>query len=219
MGIAQAGIVFKPTAPITDVAAFVSSLCGKEMKQIEHPAVRQFDIRNPGDVMVQSFGDSWFICNNDLVWNFLEFPQTDITPAYQSLGRPEMFMLFCHYDSGDSYGYAFFEHGKRTRSRLQTIETANQPGLIEYGTPEDFEQRWLSASFYIEEDDCPIEERQKIYFQGDRKIEVPEHFLTKQIMEEAMLNKFGVCPWDTELEPVYYFFKAQEKKKAWWRVW
>ena len=161
MGIAQAGIVFRPQAPLDDVELFVSDLYGKKVRQIEHPDVGQFDIRNPGDVMVQRFGDTYFVCNNDIAWDLLEFPQTDVIHTYRSLGSPQMLMAFCHYDSGGSYGYAFFENGERTRSRLQTVGGAYRKPLIECGIPKDFEHRWLSANFYIEEDDCPIEERQK----------------------------------------------------------
>jgi hypothetical protein len=218
MGIAQAGIAFRPIAPIVNVTSFVSNLCGKEVVQIKHPDIGQFDIRDHGDVMLQRFGDTYFICNNDLAWNFLEFPQTDVTHAYSALGSSEMFMFFCYCDSGGSYGYAFVENGRRTRSRLQTAGGTHQQSLIESGTPKDFEQRWLSADFYIEEDDCPVEERQKIYFQGDREIEVPEYFLTKRILEEALINNFGICPWDTDIEPTYYFFKFSTTKKSLWRL-
>ncbi|MDT0356440.1 hypothetical protein RJO15_11705 [Herbaspirillum huttiense F1] len=219
MGIAQAGIVFRPLEPLVDIESFVSGLFGTKVVQIEHPDIGQFDIRHPGDVMVQRFEDAYFVCNNDLVWDLLEFPQTDVTQTYRRLGSPHLFMAFCHYDSGGSYGYAFFEGGKRTRSRLQTVGSAHRQALIEYGAAKDFERNWLSANFYLEEDDCPREEWQKIYFQGNREIEVPEYFLTKRILEEGMVGNFGVCPWDTNLEPSCYFFKAMEKKRHWWQFW
>jgi hypothetical protein len=177
MGIAQAGVAFKPTSSINDLAAFVSHLFDEDANEIEHPNAREFDIRSHTDVMVQFFNNSCFICNHDLVWDFLENQEKDIAPLYQKLGCPELIVIFCHYDSGGSYGYSIIEHGKRTRTRLQT--TGESISLIESGTPPTkLENCWLSAKFYIEEDDCPIEERQRIYFQGNHDIEFSEYCLT-----------------------------------------
>lgn len=219
MGIAQAGIVFRPTKPISDVRLLVSKLCNEVANPIEHPNVGQFDIRNHADVMVQFFGDSCFICNNDVAWDLLERPTFDVTHTYQSLGRPELFLAFCRYDSGGSYGYAFVEEGRRTRSRLQTTGVPKLPPLIELGPPRDIEKRWLSADYYLEEDDCPVEQRQRIFYQGEREIEVPEYYLTSRILDEILIDEFGVCPWNTDIEPVYHFFRLAGRKKPWWQLW
>ncbi|MBX3586658.1 MAG: hypothetical protein KF796_08430 [Ramlibacter sp.] len=219
MGIAQAGIAFKPTNPISDHRSLVSKLCREDATPIEHPNVGQFDIRKHADVMVQFFGDACFICNNDIAWEILENPASDITYTHQSLGFPEFFMVFCHYDSGGSYGYAFVEDGQRTRSRLQTTGVPQLPPLIEFGTPKDIEMHWLSADFYLEEDDCPVEQRQKIFYQGERAIEVPEYYLTSRILDETLVSKFGVCPWDTNVEPISHFFRLVGAKKPWWQLW
>jgi len=215
MGVAQAGLVFRSKVPLRDVGALVSKLCGGQAVAIEQQQ-GTFDIRNASDVRVLVFGDVYFICNHELAWDLLENPTQAATQRHRVLGGPERWLAFCHYESGDSYGYAFIERGERTRSRLQTGE----PALIEHGTPKDFEARWLSAEFYREEDDCPIEERRKIYFQGNREIEVAEADLTRRLLQEALLLHFGVCPWEGEITPVSHFFRLSVRSnKPWWRLW
>jgi len=218
MGVSQAGIAFAPKENMEDISSIASKLCGEPVKQIEHPDVGQFDTRNRSDVMVQFFEKSCFICNDSLAWDFLEKPKSNITRTHLSLGSPEFFLIFCRYDSGDSYGYAFVENGSITRSRLQTNCQPRLPPLIEYGERKDIEHRWLAADHFIEEDDCPIEERQKIFYLGNREIMVPEHFLTSQILDEILLEKFGACPWSTGIEHSYKFFRREERNKPWWKV-
>jgi hypothetical protein len=218
MGIAQAGIAFKATSTINNLSSFVSRLFNENANKIEHPNFGEFDIRSHTDVMVQFFNDSCFICNHDLVWDFLENQEKDITPLYQKLGCPELIVIFCHYDSGGSYGYSIVEQGKRTRTRLQIIGE-RLFSLIESGLPTELESRWLSAKFYVEEDDCPIEERQKIYFQDDPNIEFSEYCLTMRMLYEILLLHFSVCPWETDIEPEYHFFKLKVTKKPWWKLW
>lgn len=216
MGVAQAGLVFRSKVPLRDMGALVSKLCGGQAVPIEQPLQSKFDIRNPSDVMVLVYGDVYFICNIDIAWDLLEDPVRDVTQRHCVLGTPEWLMAFCHYDSGDSYGYAFIERGARTRSRLQT---SGEPELIEHGTPKDFEARWLSADFYLEEDDCPVEEWRKIYFQGNREIQVSEGDLTRRMLQEALLLHFGVCPWEDERTPASYCFRLSVSKKPWWQLW
>jgi hypothetical protein len=207
MGIAQAGLVFTRTVAMDDLRTTVSNLFQETATEIEHPNTGAFDIRNHGDVMVQVFGDVCFICNNDLVWDMLEDHQKDASALYQTLGSPDRILLFCHYESGGSFGYAFIENGIRTRSRLQTTEV---PPVIESGTPTALENAWLSAQFYFEEDDGPIEEREKIYYKGDRELEVSEDWITAQMLYETLHRQFSVCPWYTDLEPEYHFFRLSK---------
>ena len=219
MGIAQAGLAFRPTSSIANLQSFIANLCGEDAAQIAHPNSKEFDIRRHTDVMVQFFGENCFICNNDLVWDILEHPRKDVGRTYRALGSLDMILAFCLYESGGSYGYAFIEQGKRTRSRLQTFGVPTLPPLLEHGIPKAFEQRWLSADFYLDEDDdCPADERQKIYYQGgNRDTAVPEHALTRRLLDESLQMNFGVCPWATDVAPIYHFFKLSAKKKPWWR--
>ena len=207
MGIAQAGVAFRPTTPIVDFGELVSRLFNEDANEIAHPNHREFDIRKPTDVMVQMFGDVCFICNDKLAWGLLENQEADTSELYRALGGPELILAFCQYESGGSYGYTFIENGRRTRSRLQTTGIPSLPPLRESGTPKEFENRWLSAEFYLEEDDCPVEERQKIFWQGEPRIDVPEYYLTGRMLYEALQLYFSVCPWETSVEPEYRFFK------------
>lgn len=218
MGIAQAGLAFRIQGPNKDVRGLISRLFDQEATEIPRPDRGKFDIRNHSEVMVQVFGDVCFICNNDLVWNVLERPQEDTKRLFLLLGSPEFMLAFCHYDSGGSYGYTVIERGVRTRSRLQTTDVPRLPPLIEYGEPKAFEVSWLSASYYLEEDDCPPEERVKIYYQGNREILVAEHSLTARMLFDALESFFGVCPWRTDVVPIYRFFQLGPKKRPWWRI-
>ncbi|MDB6145365.1 MAG: hypothetical protein JWP80_4409 [Pseudomonas sp.] len=216
MGVSLAGLVFRSKVPLRDMGALVSKLCGGQAVAIEQPQQSTFDIRNPSDVKVVVFGDVYVICNNDVAWDLLENPTLAATQRHCVLGAPELLLAFCHYESGDSYGYAFIERGERIRSRLQT----GGPMLIEHGKPKAFEACWLSAPFYLEEDDCPPEEWRKIYFQGNREVQVAEADLTRRMLQEALLLHFGVCPWEDEVTAASYYFRLSvSDKKPWWQLW
>jgi hypothetical protein len=242
MGIAQAGLAFRPKNEIKDFKSFIEKVFERAAVEIDHPDVGQFDIRRANDVMVQVFGRTVFICSNALVWQHLEYPQSDLSDLHERLGLPDAFTMFCNYESGDSYGYAFVSSGVRTRSRLQLSGSNGERKLIEYGDPTARESRWLAAPSYLEEDDCPPQDRQRIFYLEDPKVEVTEHCLTQYLLNEALIANFGVCPWDTNEEPVHHFFRlsvkgaaadpiAQETdaqpsgkntaqiKSAWWKFW
>lgn len=208
MGVAQAGIAFRPAIEIADLKRFVSDLLGDRYEEIPHPNVREFDIRHAGDVMVQDFGGAVFICSDALAWRHLEDQSSDLGSLHQRLGSPAAFMIFCNYGSGGSYGYALVENGLRRRSRLQTTGVARLPPLLEHGQPTSIEQRWLSAKWYLEEDDCPPEERQRVFYLENPRVEVAEYFLTQQMLGEILKDQYGVCPWDTTTEPIYHFFRV-----------
>ncbi len=219
MGTTLAGIAFKPTRPVDDFRALVSKLCGEEAVAVEQPVAGGFDIRDHADVMVLVFGEVCFICNNDIAWGLLEKPASDVAFTHQALGCPDSFMVFCRYDSGGSYGYALVEKGERVRSRLQTTDVPGLPPLIEFGEPLDSEKRWLAAPYYFEDEDGPEDEREKIFYQGEPAIEVPEYFLTSRMLDEALVSRFGVCPWNTDVKPVCHMFRLTGARKPWWRLW
>lgn len=213
MGVAQAGVAFQPRATIEDLPRFVSGLFDEEYVEIAHPNAREFDIRHGGDVMVQNFKGAVFICNGNLAWGHLEDVNSDLLLLHHQLDSPTTFTVFCNYDSGGSYGYALVENGVRKRSRLQTMGGPQLPPLIEYGRPTDIEQKWLSAESYLEEDDCPLSERHRVFYLENPRVEVSEHHLTKQILNETLITQFGVCPWNTEVLPIYHFFRATSKMR------
>ncbi|WP_422085927.1 hypothetical protein [Variovorax sp.] len=216
MGVAQAGIAFRPARKIGNLKAFVAQVVGNPVEEIPHPDIGQFDIRNASDIMVQDFDGAIFICNHAISWPHLEDTRSDVAALHARLGAPESFMVFCHYSSGGSFGYAFIDNGIRTRSRLQTMAQPRLLPLIEYGTPTNIESRWLGAPSYLEEDDCPPEERQRIFFLENPRVDVSEYGLTQQILFETLEDRFGVCPWTTDSEPIYRFFKVRAKR-PWWQ--
>lgn len=208
MGIALAGFAFMRTSVVNNLPALITKLCNSSAKSIPQPNLQEFDIRHHGDVMVQIFDDACFIFNHYLTWDYLEHQEKDVSVLHQILGYPDEIIAFCHYESGDSYGYAFIEKGKRTRTRLQTMNNPKHPAVImESGKPKEFEKKWFSAKFYREEDSVPFAQRPKIYYQGKREIEVPEGLITARLLYEAMQKYFSVCPWDTDRKPKNYYFK------------
>ncbi|HDR8953558.1 hypothetical protein [Burkholderia vietnamiensis] len=208
MGVALAGIAYRTDIQSDATAKLVSRLFARNVEQIDAPDVGDFDIRNRGDVMVQFFGDICFIYSNELVWGILADPSIDADSMISAVGKPDFLLAFCQYESGGSFGYAFFEHGTRTRSRLQTIDVPSLPPILEHGAPKDFEVRWFSAPTYFEEDDCPRDEWQKIYTGNDGKLLLPEYSLTQRLLYEALVTNFGICPWETDRSPETLFFRV-----------
>jgi hypothetical protein len=229
MGVALAGIAFRRNKEGFSPEDAVSRLFGKRVEVLQEPVDRSFDCRHDHDVLVQQYGDIWVISNDSLTMPLLEDPQHDVRGLYETLDSPELMLCFCQYDSGDCYGYAFIEDGVLTRSRLQ----ASDLPLQQFGPLKAFERKWEAAEFYLDEDDCPQEEWQKIYYLGDREVTVMEHFLTSRMTYEALTEYMGVCPWEASIMPQNLYFRlydmpvqqAQEtversdKNKPWWKLW
>jgi hypothetical protein len=204
MGIAQAGIAFRVSDPIEDLAAAVASVFGEDAAEMASPVADRFDTRNHSDVMVQSFGDVCFISNDDLAWPLLKNERADTGRLHSALGRPELLMAFCHHDDAGSHGYAVFNRGRRTRTRLQTDGLPDLPALAQSGTPLPFEHRWLSARPGLAlEGAGPA--RRPVAYPGDSA--VPPRALTGRMLQAGLDSLFGVCPWETLLTPTYRFFR------------
>ncbi|WP_146014170.1 hypothetical protein [Trinickia dabaoshanensis] len=155
MGVALAGVAFRTELRIGSAHLLVSQVFARGAQQLEAPEVGAVDIRSTGDVMVQFFGGVCFVYNGDLVWDLLAKPSREAGPLISTTGSPDLLLAFCHYESGGSYGYTFFERGTRTRTRLQAVDVPGLPPLIESGPPKDFEVSCLNSPTYLEEDDCP----------------------------------------------------------------
>ena len=211
MGIAQAGIAFRVSGSVADLEAFMTCVFGEQATEIALPVSARFDIRNHSDVMVQTFGEVCFISNDDLAWPMIRNDARDAARLHAALGAPELLLAFCHDDSSGSHGYAVFEHGKRTRTRLQTCGLPDIPALVESGAPLAFERRWLAARHYIEAQTpaeaatAPADTR--VYFLGEREVVVPFRDLTGRMLHDGLDALFGVCPWETLLTPTYRFFR------------
>ncbi|MFJ2366314.1 hypothetical protein ACIPIN_21860 [Pseudomonas sp. NPDC087697] len=227
MGVAQAGIAFRSGEESFTPELAVASLFGKSVNRLSAPIDRSFDSRHDHHVLVQQFGDIWIISNHALVWPILENPEHDLCGLHEILDKPALMIAFCQYDSGDSYGYALIEDGVLTRSRLQ----ASGSDVRLFGVTKPFEQKWETAEFYLDEDDCPEEEWQKVYYLDDRKVTVPEYYLTSRLAYEALTENFGVCPWESDLKPNIWYLQLNEEsvqctsapgmkvRKPWWKVW
>ena len=211
MGIAQAGIAFRCTESVSDMAAWMGRVFAEQAAEIPLPVSVRFDIRNHSDVMVQTFGEVCFVSNDDLAWPLIRNDAADVTRLHAALGAPELLMAFCHYDSGGSHGYAVFEHGRRIRTRLQSSGAHERPALAESGQPLPFEQRWLGARHSL-----PTEARgaatatsgdERMVFLGEGEVVVPARDLTGRMLQDGLDALFGVCPWETLLTPTYRFFR------------
>jgi hypothetical protein len=208
---AQAGLVFKSPTVIDDLPAFIGQIFGERVKEIARSDLNKFDTRNDGDILVERYSDTYFISNHDLAWGILENQDQDVASLYSALGSPSLFLVFCCYDSGGSYGYAFVEEGLRTRTRLQA---GGNPAIVESGAPKEFEQRWLNAEYFYEDDECPGDDHEKVYFIGNRKKIVSEYGMTGHLLVEGLEQHFTVCPWVTREKPEYRYFKLVPKPSA-----
>ncbi|MCK9684957.1 hypothetical protein [Scleromatobacter humisilvae] len=214
MGIAQAGIAFRISTSVDDLEGFMGSVFDERATEIPLPVSVRFDIRNHSDVMVQTFGEVCFISNDDLAWPLIRNSERDIGRLHAALGSPDLMMAFCHYDSGGSHGYAIFEDGRRTRTRLQTSGQPDMPALVESGTPLAFEQRWLGARHYVDAATTGGDDGRMVFL-GEREVVVPARDLTGRMLQDGLDALFGVCPWETLLTPTYRFFRlGPERERA-----
>ena len=221
MGIAQAGIAFSISESIADMEAWMGAVFAEQATEIPLPVSARFDIRNHSDVMVQTFGEVCFISNDDLAWPLIKDVRdeaADVRRLHAALGAPELLVAFCHYDSGGSHGYAVFENGRHTRTRLQTSGVPNFPTLLESGAPLPFEQRWLGARHYVEAEAraeaTAASDDGRVYFLGNREVVVPARDLTGRMLQDGLDALFGVCPWETLLTPTYRFFRLGPERAS-----
>ena len=214
MGIAQAGIAFRISDSVPDLEEFMTAVFAESATEIPLPVSVRFDIRNHSDVMVQTFGEVCFISNDDLAWPLIRDSGRDASRLHAALGAPDLLMAFCHYDSGGSHGYAIFENGRRTRTRLQTSGLPDVPALRESGAPLPFEQRWLGARHYVEASTCASDDEARMVFLGEREVVVPQRDLTGRMLQDGLDALFGVCPWETLLTPTYRFFRLGPERAA-----
>lgn len=211
MGIALSGVALRSNMADADIAALVDRLTGQTAVEIARRPMRgEFDIRHPTDVMVLRYAEACLVCNGDIAWPLGADPAHDARPVFEALGRPEVFMAFCNYESADSYGYALFEHGRLTRRRWQTCGLGDiDPDVQESGEPTALENRWLQAPFNVRTDPDDPEWHEKVFYQPERRfqVQVPEFWLTRQMLDELLVERFGVCPWAWGEEPVSRYFR------------
>lgn len=217
MGVAQAGIVFRASPGSGGIDPVLGRLWGGTLKEIAHPNRGEFDIRNDQDVMVETFGDVYFVANDKLVRDHLSGAISDFKALYDASGRPEVLVLYCCFDSGGTHGYAIVRDGACVRTRIQTIGRDGTPSIQETGDPSPEELRWLNAPSFREESEDPPEMWPLVYYQGAREHLVLEEHLTRQLLFDVLIATVGICPWETEERPTYRFFKVAGR--PWWKLW
>ena len=244
MAVAQAGIALRLPRPIEDPAALVCALFGDAVEELDRPTSAGFDIRQRGDVMLQTFGDVCFVCNLDFGCRVIDDPHAESERLHAAFGGPEFLMAYCHDEVNERYGYAVYARGRPIRARMQSL-SARDPGdrtnrlvrtappttLRESGNPLSFERRWLGAAHFLQHVDDPAQPTTRIFYLGDREVLVPESRLTGRLLQDGLSALFGVCPWNTLITPRYRFFRlrgpsaqptpaAREDAVApWWRAW
>lgn len=217
VGVSQAAIAFRTQQKDFNPQQVVSRLFSKRAEVLEQRPPR-FDTRVASEVAVEQYGDIWVISSSALTMPLLENPHYSVSELHEILGSPAMIIPFCQFDSGGTYGYGLIENGVLTRSRLHLFDSPVQ----QFGPLKPFEERWASAQFYIEEDDCPEDERQKIYYLGDREVEVPEFGLSSRLCYEALIEHLGICPWDNSLKPHIWYLRLHDQPlqpRPWWKFW
>jgi hypothetical protein len=244
MAVAQAGIAFRTRHPLADAVGLVAKIFEAHAEEIDRPTSAAFDVRQRGDVMLQTFGDTWFVCNLDFGCEVIDNPHAHSERLHAALDGPEFLMAYCHDEVHERYGYAVYARGRPIRVRAQSlaardtadrtnrlVRTAPAAALRESGAPLSFERRWLSAPHFLQHVDDPAQPTTRVYYVGDREVLVPESRLTGRLLHDGLTALFGVCPWDTLITPGYRFFRlagvaanstrapieAAPRRRAWWR--
>ncbi|WP_067060736.1 hypothetical protein [Roseateles chitosanitabidus] len=214
MGYAQAGLVLKRSALTDEPIALAERLTGERAEELDRKNPWPFDPRLHHDLLVQFSGDVCVITNNDLVWPLLERADADASALHRQLGAPDLFIAFCRYDSGGTFGYAIVKQGQVVRRRLQTTDVPSLPPLSESGAPLPLEAPWLSANFFYDEEDeeIPEDEREKILYLDDKDDGIPEYWLTIRLLEMLLEEHFGVIPWDLGSDPQDRFLRMQDRQ-------
>lgn len=228
MGMSQGAIVFRNKAALSPEEV-VQRLFKREITNLQ---VSHLDTRKPYNTLVERYDDVWVISSSDLVHPVLENPSKGIGIDLAALGNPELVVAFCIYSTSDTHGFAIIENGVLKRSRFQV----QGEDVIEYGDPQPFEHKWLTADYYYEEedDDLPEEERAKVLYINNRQMIVMEDHLTMRLAVEALEESFGFCPWITNQRPLCTFLHLGDeltstpgsdvaiphrKAKPWWKIW
>lgn len=188
MGLSTAGLAFKPTSSTPDdEEEMIRRAFGKAFHAVSASEVRgSHDVRVLGNIAVESKNDAIFIYNGEIAERILFKGEAVESTLLSALGTPELAVVFCHYDSGGSFGYVILEDGMRIRSRIHTLDKTSDEG-----NPMDFELSWLKARLFVEEEGEP-----PVYRNTETGQTSTEAYVTANMLDVAMKTLFGVCPWD-----------------------
>lgn len=219
MGLSTAGLAFKTKLfAASDEEAMIRSAFGDTFHCIPASEIQNLhDIRVPGNIAVESKNGATFVYNGEIAGQVL-FDGGLIDPSlFSALGSPEIMVVFCHYDSGGSFGYVILEKGVQVRSRIYCLGKTSDDG-----NPTDFEMSWLNAEQFVEEEGEPPAYRNLVSGKTST-----ESYVTAYMLGEVMKGLFGACPWDAwnyRTEFNYYLRKPVDTVKlspreAWWKFW
>jgi len=216
LGLSTAGLAFRPNASTLDEQALVQKAFGSSFDPSATGTAH--DIRVPGNVVVESKNGATFVYNGEIAGKVL-FEGQSLEPAvFAALGAPELVVVFCHYDSGGSFGYAIIKDGIKVRSRVHTLDKT-----VDEGTPNAFELPWLTAESLVEDEGEP-----PAYRNLETGEVTTEPYVTAHLLVQVMNAFFGVVPWDEwnyKTKFTYYSRQpaaktpARSAAKAWWKFW
>lgn len=219
MGLSTAGLAFKPTSSTPEEEEMIRRAFGAAFHAVPASDVKGYlDTRLPGNIAVESKNGAIFIYSSEIADRILFKGEAIEASLLSALGTPEIAIVFCHYDSGDSFGYAIMEDGARTRSRIYTEGKTTDEGI-----PKGVELPWLKAESVIEEEGEP-----PAYRNIETGQMATEGYVTASMLNVITKTLFGVCPWDEwnyKSKFNYYRRELPAKaanfpvKKAWWRFW
>lgn len=217
MGLFTAGLAFRPNSSTLDEQELVQFAFGSVATQPSEPN-KVHDISVSGNVAVESSNGVIFLYNGAIAERTLFEGQPLEPGVFAALGAPELIVIFCHYDSGESFGYAIVKDGITVRSRVHTLcETKDE------GAPNACELPWLQAESFIEEEGEP-----PVYRNLKTGDVTPESYVTAHLLAEVMNAFFGVIPWNEwnyKSKFNYYCTQPLPKVsepstiKAWWKLW
>lgn len=219
MGLSTAGLAFKKNLSMPSEQEIIRLAFGDQFVRVPDDSTNPFGIRKQGYIDLESTGDALFICNHDLVRKIffdLEVPQSSFFDAF---GNPEKLIFFCHYDSGETFGYRIFENGLPIRLRFY-----DGTSTIDEGPPKEYELSWLHAEQFFEEEGAPPA------FSNQETGQIAyECYVTAALLRLTMKEFFGMCPWDdwsykTKFSRYQLALpldnpKLQTKRPWWKRMW
>lgn len=220
MGLSIAGFAFRTTSSTPSEDEMIRRAFGDDFRLVPNAdAADSNDIRLPGVMAVESRHDSIFIYTGEFAGRVL-FDRQPVSASFLSaLGNPVTLVVFCHYDSGGSFGYALIEGGVQTRFRLHSEGTTTDEGV-----PKDYEMAWLHAKEVVEEPGEPPA------FQNIETGDIAlKDYVSAKLLNEGMIRLFGGCPWDdwnykTRLRAYrrdHHGGAAHDPtaKRSWWKIW
>lgn len=219
MGLSTAGLAFKRSSSTPSEQEMIRLAFGDQFVRLPDDETKPHEIRRVGNIDLESSHDALFIYNDDIVRKIFFELEAPHPSFFDALGNPQTLIFFCHYDSGDSFGYRIFENGLPVRLRFY-----DGTSTIDEGAPKEFEFSWLHAEQFFEEEDAPPafrnQETGQVAYEG---------YVTAALLRLAMKECFGGCPWDdwnykTKFSRYHIIPPAEnsasQDKRPWWkRIW